>query len=103
MHVPVTELDSLMPLSELDEGLRAFRGINCMLSLAQQSSQLNRTCDALADIGTAFKKAADAQPGPLKEIEATALQKSRQSAAICLLYTSPSPRDATLSRMPSSA
>ena len=29
-------------------------------------------------------------------------QKSR-SATTCLLYTSPSPRDATLSRMPSSA
>ena len=26
-----------------------------------------------------------------------------QSVSICLLYTSPSPRDATLSRMPSSA
>ena len=28
---------------------------------------------------------------------------SRRVAHICLLYTSPSPRDATLSRMPSSA
>ena len=28
---------------------------------------------------------------------------TRQLATICLLYTSPSPRDATLSRMPSSA
>ena len=28
---------------------------------------------------------------------------SLASASICLLYTSPSPRDATLSRMPSSA
>ena len=27
----------------------------------------------------------------------------RLSCAVCLLYTSPSPRDATLSRMPSSA
>ena len=27
----------------------------------------------------------------------------REAAYICLLYTSPSPRDATLSRMPSSA
>ena len=31
-----------------------------------------------------------------------ALKKSRASGC-CLLYTSPSPRDATLSRMPSSA
>ena len=34
--------------------------------------------------------------------EGTDLGKSAQSY-ICLLYTSPSPRDATLSRMPSSA
>ena len=32
---------------------------------------------------------------------ANVLNKSREH--ICLLYTSPSPRDATLSRMPSSA
>ena len=29
--------------------------------------------------------------------------KSKKKEATCLLYTSPSPRDATLSRMPSSA
>ena len=31
------------------------------------------------------------------------IAKSGQLAPVCLLYTSPSPRDATLSRMPSSA
>ena len=31
------------------------------------------------------------------------LQQVTDQARICLLYTSPSPRDATLSRMPSSA
>ena len=30
-------------------------------------------------------------------------QQQQQLQSICLLYTSPSPRDATLSRMPSSA
>ena len=34
---------------------------------------------------------------------AEALQLVRRGEIICLLYTSPSPRDATLSRMPSSA
>ena len=34
---------------------------------------------------------------------AEALKQSRRNASTCLLYTSPSPRDATLSRMPSSA
>ena len=40
------------------------------------------------------------------DLEAVALWHPRQErldAATCLLYTSPSPRDATLSRMPSSA
>ena len=32
-----------------------------------------------------------------------AREKSRVHGAICLLYTSPSPRDGLLSRMPSSA
>ena len=31
------------------------------------------------------------------------MQKLKDQARACLLYTSPSPRDATLSRMPSSA
>ena len=31
------------------------------------------------------------------------LEEERRLAYVCLLYTSPSPRDATLSRMPSSA
>ena len=38
--------------------------------------------------------------GPLDE---TRLLRVHTPAYICLLYTSPSPRDATLSRMPSSA
>ena len=34
---------------------------------------------------------------------ATAQEFINSGAKVCLLYTSPSPRDATLSRMPSSA
>ena len=37
---------------------------------------------------------------PLREADKDTVLKYRES---CLLYTSPSPRDATLSRMPSSA
>ena len=41
---------------------------------------------------------------PLQDVETAPLQTPQNvAAAICLLYTSPSPRDATLSRMPSSA
>ena len=39
----------------------------------------------------------------LEEIDWSDSLKTIQSNWICLLYTSPSPRDATLSRMPSSA
>ena len=49
----------------------------------------NHLRDALSTLDVEFKR-------QLK------LEKDRK-ANICLLYTSPSPRDATLSRMPSSA
>ena len=39
----------------------------------------------------------------VKAAEARLQQREETKAYICLLYTSPSPRDATLSRMPSSA
>ena len=39
----------------------------------------------------------------LSDIGATDLNGNEINYPICLLYTSPSPRDATLSRMPSSA
>ena len=38
-----------------------------------------------------------------QELEAIVGPKVKDAAAICLLYTSPSPRDRTRSRMPSSA
>ena len=37
------------------------------------------------------------------EQQAQALTEQRQQVAVCLLYTSPSPRDRQKSRMPSSA
>ena len=42
------------------------------------------------------------QPGTLN-MQATVVSATRSEASICLLYTSPSPRDGLLSRMPSSA
>ena len=56
---------------------------------------------SLADMGSAFFGG-----GPVEAIisgTATAPMPIVASCIICLLYTSPSPRDATLSRMPSSA
>ena len=47
------------------------------------------------------------KPGDLVEAETSMITLESDKATIdipaCLLYTSPSPRDATLSRMPSSA
>src|SRR5664279_5910428 len=42
-----------------------------------------------------------ARPGAHQRIEAAT--RTREQARVCLLYTSPSPRDGLLSRMPSSA
>ena len=39
----------------------------------------------------------------LAESEVSSLREAVAKYTVCLLYTSPSPRDATLSRMPSSA
>ena len=50
-----------------------------------------------AEILAAFSNQMRSTGSSLAHAEMLALQKS------CLLYTSPSPRDATLSRMPSSA
>ena len=51
--------------------------------------------------------AIDCRPGPntvlTEEEEIKLADYLLQMSEICLLYTSPSPRDATLSRMPSSA
>ena len=45
----------------------------------------------------------DEQASMKKYDEADPIRAMRRRASACLLYTSPSPRDATLSRMPSSA
>ena len=54
--------------------------------------------DYFANSGAVYEIGLDAK----KKIE-EATESIRDSLGICLLYTSPSPRDATLSRMPSSA
>ena len=56
--------------------------------------------------GEAMQEAADATPSGMVSVLGLDAEKVTQvcdEARICLLYTSPSPRDATLSRMPSSA
>ena len=64
-----------------------------------------------APVAVAEAPAADTTPAPAAVVTVTGVRRAAQTAQkikqdsdnVCLLYTSPSPRDATLSRMPSSA
>ena len=60
------------------------------------------------DIARRLRQHVERLPGCAKytrshPVTALALLLTTDTATTCLLYTSPSPRDATLSRMPSSA
>ena len=63
----------------------------------------------LSDCGTNFVGATNEPKKEIEQMDHLKISKSIQQKEIkwkfnpCLLYTSPSPRDATLSRMPSSA
>ena len=62
------------------------------------ASRAKPFCDGRHNtIGFTDEKSNEALPDRLDEV------KGRDISLFCLLYTSPSPRDATLSRMPSSA
>ena len=62
----------------------------------------NSTVNIAGDISD-VSEAIDGESGVFVNIESTATLNVTTGLYICLLYTSPSPRDATLSRMPSSA
>ena len=60
------------------------------------------TCDQDSNATNhAYPRPSDPASG--QSLNITAVSSSQHTATNCLLYTSPSPRDATLSRMPSSA
>ena len=59
--------------------------------------------DALPDAVSAVKEADVWSGGPCELLPGKQHQESEDFSAPCLLYTSPSPRDRTRSRMPSSA
>ena len=70
------------------------------LAAAEEARKKVEDAEKLVAAEEARKKAEDAA-----KVAAAmeARKKAEEAAKICLLYTSPSPRDATLSRMPSSA
>ena len=76
-----------------------------------KSAAIQRLCVGFADLVgfTAYTEQADAESFMAtmsrfeREVQETVVANGGTVVKICLLYTSPSPRDATLSRMPSSA
>ena len=67
-----------------------------LAEIAETATQSNMTIDPHSAVGVYAARAAHANGTVSSDVPIVAL-------ACCLLYTSPSPRDATLSRMPSSA
>ena len=59
------------------------------------------------DLSTALKEAMKAKDKPkldaIRQIQTEIAKKKSEKGEDCLLYTSPSPRDRYISRMPSSA
>ena len=84
----------------LDEKLKRFEELEASLSDPEVQSNSSKMAavarehGSLAKLATKYRKF-QAVIGEIDEV--------REMAKSCLLYTSPSPRDATLSRMPSSA
>ena len=74
--------------------------------LIQQANLPN--CKSILDLGcgpgfTTFEIAKHCPTAQITALDKATLYQKYLQHQICLLYTSPSPRDATLSRMPSSA
>ena len=80
-------------------GTRVEPTFSGALSFARRRYSKDLKGADLAVMGVPFDLATTARPGA--RFGPRAVREA--SAMICLLYTSPSPRDATLSRMPSSA
>ena len=72
--------------------------------LFQMAQQLNVALGQLESGGTAAPSGGTAAPAAEREQQYQTLKSMIvKTADTCLLYTSPSPRDSTSSRMPSSA
>ena len=84
--------------------------INTQRQLGKVTNNLEKSFERLSS-GLRINSAADDAAGlaitERMEAQVRGMDQARRNSAdavsLCLLYTSPSPRDATLSRMPSSA
>ena len=73
---------------KIAEYKKLLAGVNCKLLLQPESLEVEEDGQTFRD--NAIKKASE-------------VSRKTNNFSICLLYTSPSPRDGLLSRMPSSA
>ena len=99
MHQPVDGYDAVAQRQKGKGGARYFPG-------APGAARAPRAAAPREPRGAAPRAAAadaDAVPPPPEKENRAALAEKGARPGGCLLYTSPSPRDATLSRMPSSA
>ena len=91
-----------MPIEELPEALGSLTLTSRQGRIAEDLlAEIDRRLEFLLRVGLGYltlERSADSLSGG----EAQRIRLAAQLGA-CLLYTSPSPRDATLSRMPSSA
>ena len=91
-------------------GATGFIGLHCIHQLIEKGYSVNATLRSKSredEVRSSLKKA-NLSDASLTLYECDLLSDEGWERAIegcdyCLLYTSPSPRDATLSRMPSSA
>ena len=86
---------------KIDAGIGSFDVISVTEKFATENPDLLRTFLDVTDEANTAWKATDEQLAKVAADAGMSVEDTRRQ--ICLLYTSPSPRDATLSRMPSSA
>ena len=91
----MSEITALLKLKT--EGMADFK------KLTRATEQYRKTLSDISDIRNEALKTIDAELQQTQKLTEIKRQEYEATALACLLYTSPSPRDRTRSRMPSSA
>ena len=95
----VDETDGVLAVSTSGEVDSTSVGSNVVTYTATDRAGNSAVVERTVNVVAAGNVEVYAQPGTSNGV----LESSKYQVTVCLLYTSPSPRDATLSRMPSSA